>query len=68
MWVLVLVAAIGALLVGLLSCGCRTAGPWVRMEQCSDCRVFIRDTATTAEQGKQVPVDVARGAKVTAVP
>lgn len=48
--------------------GCRAAGPAVRLERCNHVTVEIHGTTTDAQQGKTVPVDIARQAKVSGLP
>ena len=39
----------------LVLCGCRSAGPLVRLEHCRDCTVTV-DAQADAQQGKSVPI------------
>jgi hypothetical protein len=51
--------------VVVLACGCRTAGPQVKLRDCRGCTVSVPG-AIEAHQGKSVPVDVLRDPTVSA--
>ena len=54
-------------LLAIVPTGCRTAGPTVRISRSCDVRIYVT-AHTEAAQGKTVPVDIARAARLQAEP